>query len=148
MGKVRVHGAAQTEWGPGYEQYKGKLSVGQVLAMEHSNGVDPIIWAYSAPDGNFTAVDFGYDKQVGGGKIGHMALVANATISGEIHPDGAGGWKIDNNSGVGTQVVTGCQRRQVGRYCRRQQEGHLCIPASCRGREQREMGSGAAEDNR
>jgi hypothetical protein len=64
-----------------------------------------MLWVYNNVGGNIK-IRFGYDAFVpalngaGNAKIGHVALVNTAIISGEIFPDGHGGWKIDNNSGA------------------------------------------------
>lgn len=84
------------------------LTLAQILRTNAANGHKPLLWAFSATHTG-GVVKFGYDRQVlslavGAGpldlaKIGHVALMNNATISGEISQAGAS-WTIDNNSGA------------------------------------------------
>lgn len=72
-------------------------------------GRKPLLWTYSVPDSNYKEVKFGFDDPIdtsnGIGrvaftnKIGHVALTAEATISGEIFRNGAA-WSINNESGA------------------------------------------------
>lgn len=92
-------GVATTAWGPDYEATAGALSIEQALDATIDMGRVPLLWTYARPDANYTEVKFGFDEQIGGGKIGHVALAAEATISGEIFRDGID-WKINNESGA------------------------------------------------
>jgi hypothetical protein len=92
-------GAVQTAWGPDYESIAGVLSIEQALDATIDMGRTPLLWTYSVPDANYTEVKFGFDDPIGNNKIGHVALTAEATISGEIARDGIA-WKINNESGA------------------------------------------------
>jgi hypothetical protein len=62
-----------------------------------------LLWVYAEAGGIKTFI-FGYDEHIGAGKIGHAALVNQATIAGEIRKIGGGGfghgWAISNESGA------------------------------------------------
>ena len=81
-----------------------QLTLSQFLTLNHNNGNVPLLWVYTN-NGGMIDVRFGYDTLVnnangiGQSKIGHVALMDRAIISGEIHPV-AGGWELDNNSGA------------------------------------------------
>ncbi len=80
------------------------FTLSQCLTANFNNGNTPMLWAYTDVGGNIE-VKFGHDMMVnnangaGQSKIGHVALMNAAIISGEIHPAG-GAWEIDNNSGA------------------------------------------------
>ncbi len=94
-------GVATTAWGPDYEATAGALSIEQALDATIDMGRVPLLWTYARPDANYTEVKFGFDEQIGAGKIGHVALAAEATISGEIFRDDDGvRWRINNESGA------------------------------------------------
>ncbi len=74
-----------------------------------AGGQPPLLWAMSATATGYE-FKFGFDMQVAAlvpvvgavvpvAKIGHVALTASATISGELIQAGAA-WELDNNSGA------------------------------------------------
>jgi len=93
-------GGPQIEWGPDYAATAAHHSIEQALDLTVDMGRVPLLWTYAKPDANYTELKLGFDEKLGNtDKIGHMALVANATISGEIARNGAA-WSIDNESGA------------------------------------------------
>ena len=85
------------------------FTLGQALTTQLANAGPPLLWAMSS---NTTGYEFkfGFDFLVNAlapvvgaavpqAKIGHVALTASATISGEIIQVGAA-WELDNNSGA------------------------------------------------
>ena len=91
-------GGVQTSWGPDYEH--AGLTIPQALIATLDMGRQPLLWTYAVPDANYTELKFGFDEHIEGhGKIGHVALTPEATISGEIFRNGAA-WKINNDSGA------------------------------------------------
>lgn len=74
-----------------------------VALITHLLDTRTLLWVYSEAAGVRT-ITFGYDEHVGGGKIGHAALIAQATIAGEIRkirgPTYFDGWSISNESGA------------------------------------------------
>ncbi|BBO84538.1 hypothetical protein [Desulfosarcina ovata] len=90
----------QISWGPDYEYAGHQLTIEQALRATIDMGREPLLWSYAAPDANYTELKFGFDEHIEGqGKIGHVALTQEATISGEIFRNGAA-WKINNDSGA------------------------------------------------
>jgi hypothetical protein len=96
-------------WAPG-PAYGAFASLGPALNA-YLGGVGnngPLLWAMSSVVAGYE-FKFGFDLQVAAfavvvgpapiAKIGHVALTAAATISGEIIPVGAH-WELDNNSGA------------------------------------------------
>ena len=104
-----------------------------VALITHLLDTRTLLWVYSEAAGVRT-ITFGYDEHVGGGKIGHAALIAQATIAGEIRkirgPTYFDGWSISNESGAWGRH--GQQRRQVQHACRSGPDhdgspGHCCL---------------------
>jgi len=92
-------GAPQIAWGPDYESAAASLTIEQSLDETITMGRVPLLWTYAKPDANYTELKFGFDDPIGRNKIGHVALAAEATISGEIFRSGAH-WRINNESGA------------------------------------------------
>lgn len=92
-------GAAHTDWGPDYESEAATLTVQAALDATIVMGRQPLLWTFSEPDTNYSEVKFGFDDPIAGGKIGHVAMTSEATISGEIYRSGAH-WRINNESGA------------------------------------------------
>ena len=97
--KVQLHNGAQSiEWGPDYAG-ANLGTVRAALLATLQMGRQPLLWTYAEHDPLFTEVVFGFDDPIGNNKIGHVALTAEATISGEIYQDNAQ-WRINNESGA------------------------------------------------
>ena len=92
-------GAPQVSWGPDYEDAAAVLTIEQALRLTLDMGRQPLLWTYSYPDANYMELKFGFDEHTDQGKIGHVGMAGEATISGEIFRDGAA-WKINNDSGA------------------------------------------------
>lgn len=94
-------GQLSTKWGPDYAAAAiSPLFTIEVALDETVNmGREPLLWTYANPDPNLEELKFGFDDPIGTGKIGHVAMTIEATISGEIYRHG-GAWRIDNNSGA------------------------------------------------
>ena len=107
------------DWGPDYESAANQLTIEQSLDATIDMGRQPLLWTYSQPDANYQAVKFGFDEHIGGGKIGHVAMEAQATISGEIFREGVS-WSINNDSGAWGSMGGGNHRsamlRQVAAF--------------------------------
>jgi len=99
LGPAGLGNQANIAWGPDYESLNGALTIEQVLDATADMGRTPLLWTFAEPDANYTELKFGFDEPIGNNKIGHVALTAEATISGEISRDGAG-WRINNESGA------------------------------------------------
>lgn len=90
--------------------YGAFASLGPALAAHLANGGGtPLLWAMSSTNAGYK-FKFGFDAQVAAlipavgavmptAKIGHVGLMGNATISGELIQAGAA-WELDNNSGA------------------------------------------------
>jgi hypothetical protein len=101
--------AAAGAWAPG-AAYGAFASLGPAMtAYLAAGGHGPLLWAMSSTNVGYE-FKFGFDRQVVAlipaigaaplnAKIGHVALTAAATISGEIIQVGAH-WELDNNSGA------------------------------------------------
>lgn len=81
------------------------FTLNQCLGANIAAGNVPLLWVYTN-NGGIVEIKFGHDMMVANAnnpatqsKIGHVALMNNAIISGEIHAAG-GAWEIDNNSGA------------------------------------------------
>ena len=92
-------GVQHTDWGPDYAAASAHLTIEGALDATLVMGRSPLLWTWAEPDANYTELKFGFDDPIGRGKIGHVALTAEATISGEIYRSGAQ-WRINNESGA------------------------------------------------
>jgi len=77
-----AEGAANVAWGPDYESINQILTIEQALDATIDMGRTPLLWTFGQPDANYTELKFGFDDPIGNNKIGHVALTADATISG------------------------------------------------------------------
>lgn len=96
-------GVAHTDWGPDFAAAAAAapahLTIERALDETIRMGREPLLWTYAQPDANYKELKFGFDDPIGAGKIGHVAMTQQATISGEICRYGPA-WRIDNNSGA------------------------------------------------
>jgi hypothetical protein len=99
IAKVELFGGnASTTWGPDYAAANlANVEAGLLATIDM--GRVPLLWTYAEHDAQFIEVVFGFDDPIGNNKIGHVALTAEATISGEISRHNAQ-WKINNESGA------------------------------------------------
>jgi hypothetical protein len=99
IAKVQLFGGATSiVWGPDYAA-ANLATIQDGLIATIDMGRVPLLWTYAEHDPQFIEVVFGFDDPIGNNKIGHVALTAEATISGEIRRHNAQ-WRINNESGA------------------------------------------------